>query len=145
MGSEGLPGLVFGKLHFAGRHLGITSFYNGLLRGMTTMPQQYPLPSLERLNHFRLVDILPREYDAPLRCTVSEVPLSDPPVYEALSYAWCGDHAVSNPVMELNRQPFPVTHELESALRRLRRADARRTMWIDWICINQADIDERGA
>ncbi|KAK0614716.1 heterokaryon incompatibility protein-domain-containing protein [Immersiella caudata] len=111
------------------------------------MSTLYPLPTLHPSNnHFRLVDLHPGPHEAPLLCTLSEFPLTDHPPYEALSYAWQGDHHASgNPIMTLNSQPFPVTRELESALRRLRKTDAPRTMWIDWVCINQADVLERGS
>lgn len=110
------------------------------------MTQLYPLSALEAPGRFRLVDIHPGDREAPLRCSISESPLIDCPSYEALSYAWGGNHAeAGKPSMILNEQPFPVTLELEKALRRLRRPDAKRTMWVDWICINQADMAERSA
>ena len=37
-----------------------------------------------------------------------------------------------------------ITDNLYKALRRLRRPLASRTLWVDALCINQNDIDERG-
>lgn len=38
-----------------------------------------------------------------------------------------------------------VTMNLEVALRYLRHVSEKRVMWIDAICINQRDIEERGS
>ncbi|EON64457.1 hypothetical protein W97_03688 [Coniosporium apollinis CBS 100218] len=43
----------------------------------------------------------------------------------------------------MKEQRFQVTANLESALRHLRHEDDFRTMWIDAICINQSDTEER--
>ncbi|KAF1829300.1 HET-domain-containing protein [Decorospora gaudefroyi] len=71
------------------------------------------------------------------------------PRYEALSYTW-GDAEVS----ELGHvdggqesgEPFTtlgLRPNLASALRHLRYVDETRVLWIDAICINQEDIEER--
>ncbi|KAK1827213.1 HET-domain-containing protein [Podospora conica] len=107
----------------------------------------YPLSRpVAQLNDgwFRLVDLEPGPRDSPLRCTISSHPLSDAPKYEALSYAWGDANDVANHVeISLNGHPFGITPELEKALLQLRNAQSPRTMWIDWICINQSDLGER--
>ena len=73
--------------------------------------------------------------------------LRDRPGYEALSYTW-GDPLDTRTVM-LKDQPFQVTKNLEAALRNLRHRlihgtkSNDRVLWIDAICINQTDIQER--
>lgn len=42
-------------------------------------------------------------------------------------------------------QNIKIGSELHDALRRLRLPDRQRLIWIDAICINQADIEERGS
>ncbi|KAK3377925.1 heterokaryon incompatibility protein-domain-containing protein [Podospora didyma] len=42
----------------------------------------------------------------------------------------------------VNGQFFPITKNLEAALRRVRLPDLKRTLWIDSVCINQGDISE---
>lgn len=64
------------------------------------------------------------------------------PEYEALSYAW-GTPARGESRISLNGSTFPVTSNLESALRALRYEDKDRVLWIDAVCINQDDLRER--
>jgi hypothetical protein len=62
--------------------------------------------------------------------------------YEALSYRWGTTLRLQK--IELNQEPdFKVTAALESALQVLRSPDQARMFWIDAICINQGDIQER--
>ncbi|KAK3942808.1 heterokaryon incompatibility, partial [Diplogelasinospora grovesii] len=61
--------------------------------------------------------------------------------YEALSYTW-GDPRVTEPVL-LNGQEYHATTNLRCALEYLRLPDRKRTLWVDALCINQADNDER--
>lgn len=57
--------------------------------------------------------------------------------YEALSYAW-GDTTKKVEIL-LEGQPYKITKNLETALRRLRLAKEDRLLWIDAVCINQQD------
>ncbi|KAI9765064.1 MAG: hypothetical protein M1839_005621 [Geoglossum umbratile] len=63
------------------------------------------------------------------------------PEYEALSYAW-GDPEVRTPIY-MNGRMVLVTQNLYSALRTLRKADKDQVLWVDALCINQDDIQER--
>lgn len=63
------------------------------------------------------------------------------PNYEALSYTW-GDTSVRKP-MTLCRQLFFVLENLDAALRSLRHARKDRVLWVDALCTNQQDLDER--
>ncbi|KIX95488.1 uncharacterized protein Z520_08608 [Fonsecaea multimorphosa CBS 102226] len=73
--------------------------------------------------------------------------------YNAMSYCW-GEPKMDGRVI-VDGHVFPVTRNLESALRQMRkratkeaataRAPSPMTLWwIDQICINQEDIEERG-
>ncbi|KAK3385325.1 heterokaryon incompatibility protein-domain-containing protein [Podospora didyma] len=70
--------------------------------------------------------------------------------YEALSYAWGPEHDWASSRIRVysrsrwRRRILKFSPALEMALRHLRRGDAARTLWIDAICINQADLQERG-
>jgi hypothetical protein len=61
--------------------------------------------------------------------------------YEALSYVW--DQLPERKHIICNDTPFPVTGNLHAALRRLRRPNESRVLWIDQICIDQENIPER--
>ncbi|KAK3357967.1 heterokaryon incompatibility protein-domain-containing protein [Lasiosphaeria hispida] len=90
----------------------------------------------------RLVVIHPStDLDAPISCSLRVVDLDKDPRYEALSYCW-GDAKITADILVENTV-LPVTTNLVAALRQLRRADGEREMWIDAICINQDDSDEK--
>ncbi|UKZ69536.1 uncharacterized protein TrAtP1_010542 [Trichoderma atroviride] len=109
------------------------------------MPQPYIFSDLKAPKNFRLLTILPGIYNEPLQCTIFECQLQDSTSYEALSYAWGASGAPDEhrPTMSLNKQEFIISSTLEQALRRLRRLDTERVMWIDRVCINQDNINER--
>ena len=67
----------------------------------------------------------------------------DTPEYEALSYAW-GDPEASV-VVHVDGKSFSLTPDLAAVLRQLRRQNITRVLWIDQICINQQDLEERSA
>lgn len=84
--------------------------------------------------------------DQVLTCRMSVASLSKDLQYHALSYVW-GD---PNPTdhMILDGRPFRITYNLAAALKHLRATElfADETalpIWIDAICINQADLAER--
>ena len=66
------------------------------------------------------------------------------PPYEALSYTW-GDPTAGLVEMSVNDQPFAITRNLESFLRvRRRQAEGKGVaLWVDAVCINQADPLEK--
>jgi hypothetical protein len=77
-----------------------------------------------------------------LLCHLSTHFLEECPAYEALSYCW-GDPG--NPLSIIcNDSTLPVGRNLYSALQHLRLGNEPRMLWIDAICINQDDLEERG-
>ena len=91
----------------------------------------------------RLISLAPGKWTDRLECTLKTVSLDDDnPSYETLSYVW-GDASAPQKIILLQNQFFPVTPNLESALRHLRREDCERTIWIDALCINQEDRAEK--
>ncbi|KAF7553046.1 hypothetical protein G7Z17_g3902 [Cylindrodendrum hubeiense] len=60
--------------------------------------------------------------------------------YEALSYAW--SQGPPDKTIKVNGQQVSVGANLHNALQTL-RLTSRRTLWVDAICINLADMDER--
>jgi hypothetical protein len=63
------------------------------------------------------------------------------PNYEALSYVWASPE--DQGAIFCKGPAIPVTKNCEAALRQLRHRKRIRRLWIDAICINQNDINER--
>ncbi|CZR56700.1 uncharacterized protein PAC_06589 [Phialocephala subalpina] len=92
----------------------------------------------------RLVALESGAEDDPIRCSLAYTSLDDEPEYEALSYVW-GDPAITTPIF-LDGKLFDVTINLHGALHNLRNSEhdsPPRLLWIDAICINQRDVQER--
>ncbi|KAF5482953.1 Heterokaryon incompatibility protein 6, OR allele [Colletotrichum siamense] len=62
--------------------------------------------------------------------------------YEALSYCW-GDTRLRN-MITVDRKALFITDNLHDALRNLRRTEEDRILWVDAICIDQSNVEERG-
>ena len=97
------------------------------------------LNSQER--EIRVIALLPGQWSETIRCVLTVVGLGKRPAYQALSYVW-GDLGSRHEIL-VNQHSIPVTRNLFLALRRLRSPDAVRMIWIDALCINQANVDER--
>ncbi|KAL7626356.1 hypothetical protein AAE478_003128 [Parahypoxylon ruwenzoriense] len=63
--------------------------------------------------------------------------------FEALSYTW-GDSTETRTIRVNGKAGHAVTDNLYYALRRLRNRRSKRTVWIDAVCINQNDFNEKG-
>lgn len=93
---------------------------------------------------FRLVTINAGKRPDYIEASIKTYSLNDHPPYEALSYVW-GSFADDPFPIELNGNRFEVTSSLFSALYSLRREHESRTFWIDAICIDQDNLDERSS
>jgi hypothetical protein len=79
-----------------------------------------------------------------VRCDLSINSLDDPgrsPVYEALSYEW--GFLKSASFIVLGGRRTQVRENLYQALIHLRHPENARTLWVDALCINQDDVNER--
>lgn len=102
-----------------------------------SLPYQYQ--ALPRDNYIRLL-VLPQQDDE-ARISIFSVPLEEAPRFEALSYVW-GDPDDTVEI-EFSGGTLNVTANLRDALDHLRFSNAPRRLWVDAVCINQADIEER--
>ena len=92
---------------------------------------------------FRVLIIRPGRRSEPIVCDL-ETRRSEHascPNYEALSYVWGGSPGPRT--ITLRGRRVPVTKNLRSALRHLRYREHPRVVWIDALCINQDDLQER--
>lgn len=132
-------------------------------------PFEYqPLDKGPGSQHIRLLKLLPAKFLTDIiRCKIFHASLAEQHskgvVYEALSYVWGSEESLSsifleyiNPDVASGLQstqvpdtdqdfwhPFSVTQNLAAALRCIRKTDSERIVWIDAICINQKDLDEK--
>ncbi|KAI1115801.1 heterokaryon incompatibility protein-domain-containing protein [Nemania sp. NC0429] len=105
-----------------------------------------PLPNVveagKRPSFTRLMCLAPGTSTQTLECTLSIIDVADSPSrYEALSYVW-GIEKAQSPI-KCHGYDIPITLNLENALRALRHPTLVRHLWVDALCINQNDVDER--
>ncbi|KAK4443402.1 heterokaryon incompatibility protein-domain-containing protein [Podospora aff. communis PSN243] len=85
--------------------------------------------------------------EAPLIGSLVHAPLAEqsdpsaPSDFDCLSYAW-GTIGQAGSIF-LSGNAFALYESADAALRRLRRPDEARKLWIDAICINQEDSSEK--
>lgn len=98
----------------------------------------------DRSDSIRMLTILPGTWADPIKCHLRETLLQDSSPYKALSYSWKigeeDDHTVS---ISCNKLSVDVSGNLYSALRQLRHNRDIVRIWVDSICINQTDNNER--
>jgi len=115
----------------------------------STSGQRYMHSPLSNPSCIRLLTLLPGKSGTPLKCEVTEFQNSTTGSYEALSYAWGSASTSENIEICEATNPeqiagsLPITRNLFDALRRL-RTEAPRLLWIDAICMNQDDLEEKG-
>ncbi|KAI0385123.1 HET-domain-containing protein [Hypomontagnella monticulosa] len=104
-----------------------------------------PLDSKTR--EIRVLTLLPGAFEEPIQVSISKQSLNANHLYNALSYVWGDPNSARNPgnIIQIDGHDFPVTTNLLTALRHLRLYAGATpiTLWIDAVCINQTDVDER--
>jgi len=100
----------------------------------------FPLPGSRST---RVLYIEAGAFDDEIRCQIDVIDLDDEQAleYEALSYVW--GPAEPRHWLQISGVEKSVTENLATAIRWLRREDAPVLTWIDALCINQDDLDER--
>jgi len=104
-----------------------------------------PLPPIAEIGHTppftRIITLAPGIFTDALRCFLTTINIEDAPRYEALSYVWGRSQAESP--MWCEGRPIFITVNLDAALRHLRLPTQARRLWVDALCINQENVDER--
>lgn len=110
--------------------------------------------------YIRLVTLLRGKVNDPIQIRINAVDFSSVPAYEALSYTWASEPLHREHNVEEVREPFRVSvvnhhgmfrkykslkiqENLASALVQLRGQSEDRRLWIDALCINQNDDEEK--
>jgi hypothetical protein len=119
---------------------------------MTYLYQPLPIiPDSEDI-YIRLLELPPGPRSGPIHCSVYAVRLSEAPDYEAVSYCW-GPSLDGDTIYVTARDNQPVTYDAALTVpgsiipflyrTRGHRVPRVRTFWIDSICINQRDAEEK--
>ncbi|MCJ1390769.1 hypothetical protein MMC18_003630 [Xylographa bjoerkii] len=105
--------------------------------------EKYEYEPLAQHDSFRLLKLMPAStYEGELlECDLVQSHPSEGPSYDVLSYGW-GVYLVTQGIRVAGRV-FWITSHLESALRSSLEEDRPRYLWVDAICVNQTDIEER--
>lgn len=105
------------------------------------------LPNGLKTSYIRLVTIHPgvAADDIVISLHIEPFTPHDPPMYEALSYTW-GSRKQPKTVYvgKSDKAALRVTRSLRAALEHLRYQSRERVMWIDALCIDQANDVEKG-
>jgi hypothetical protein len=98
-----------------------------------------------RIRLLDLSSVLPGEQE-PLQGNLRVVSLDRgymPPTYEALSYVWGEDSDSLSRHISCSGVEIPITRNCYDALRTLHRHFGVRSIWVDAICINQDNVEEK--
>jgi hypothetical protein len=114
--------------------------YGAFKESETSSRRKYVYTTLQE-DEIRLVTLLPQSAGLPIFCNMSHVSLESEPIYEALSYTWGAREALTT--ISFNDRTMVVRRNLWMALSHLRHLTEPRVLWIDAICIDQSNNDER--
>jgi hypothetical protein len=107
---------------------------------------KYRYSSLTGPDNIRLLRLHPSEdKNAVVQCQLFNYSLEESSErthpYDALSYVW-GESGKTRPI-RINEHELPVTLNLHEALSRLRYRYIERIVWVDAVCIDQGNIQEK--
>lgn len=116
-----------------------------------------PSPRLERASQsqslysksisgdsIRILTLHPGVWTDPIKCELRSHPVQDSGPYKALSYAWNNGNDDNHFIpITCNELPTIISFNLFLGLRQLRDKWGSVRLWVDAICINQKDNDER--
>lgn len=111
------------------------------LRNDTTGALPYSSLSLD-YGMIRLLYLQPGRDGDDIRIQLKPMALEFPLFYEALSYVW-GTELAPLPVLVNDTHCLAITKNLDCALRHLRQPRLARVLWIDALCIDQQNLQER--
>jgi hypothetical protein len=103
------------------------------------------LPLINSGKHeIRLLTIQPGSWASSIHCNFTTSSLKSLGLpYQALSYAWGNTTLSTHQTIKIGDRDVRVTETIASALQRLRQPDEPTSLWIDALCINQDDDQEK--
>ncbi|KAH9484582.1 Heterokaryon incompatibility protein 6, OR allele [Psilocybe cubensis] len=130
----------------------------------THIPLYLPLDPSR--NSIRLLVLHPGQGSGDIHCSLAVASLEREPSYTALSYTWgtpfrrsasmwsyrgvvqyvrewTENHRIHVPTIIIDKHRIPVTPNLRSALQHLRHPNLPLVIWVDAVCINQEDNEEK--
>ncbi|PMD53980.1 HET-domain-containing protein [Hyaloscypha bicolor E] len=96
---------------------------------------------LTRDDEIRLLGLQPGKKTQRIIISLKHVILDASVRYEALSYEWKSEEG--SETVQCGSFSIAATKNLIRALKALRHPDKPRWLWVDALCINQEDIDEK--
>ncbi|KAK5680351.1 hypothetical protein LTS10_007278 [Elasticomyces elasticus] len=108
---------------------------------MARRPAYVYQPLNNEEQEIRLLLLGSGEYDDPLQAGLVTVSIRRPHSYHTISYVWGDPRRDSNIYISGTRLAVPTNTAL--ALRRVRLQRETHVVWIDAVCINQHDVNER--
>ena len=109
---------------------------------MSLSPFIFQYRSLESPSEIRVVSLRRGSGTDLIECVLLHTEIHDQP-YQALSYEW-GLPSDDDPIILMDSFPVRIRTNLHEALKMIRLPDGDVWMWIDALCINQEDPQERG-
>ncbi|KAL5423764.1 hypothetical protein PMIN04_003658 [Paraphaeosphaeria minitans] len=108
-------------------------------------PYKYAHLNYSRGQEIRICVLFPGRTPDDVVVDLMHVNVRNHPSYEAISYSWAtqdGDDSLSKTV-DCHGGTILVTKTCEAALRRLRLPGRNRYLWVDAVCIDQTNVEER--
>jgi tetratricopeptide (TPR) repeat protein len=126
----------------------LTSSMNNLELVLESSLFKYERPLEKNQHEIRLIRLQPwSTQNGSLRCKLEYASLDNKPKYNALSYTWSEDEQAQYPDSELtlyvNDTQLHIEPNLAIALSHLRSEVSDLVIWIDAVCINQKDPEEK--
>ncbi|KAI0975895.1 heterokaryon incompatibility protein-domain-containing protein [Xylaria arbuscula] len=120
------------------------------LETITSFNQSFLLSSKEHNYQYQghltpskicILSIQPDVEENPIECTLHVRDLNSDNIEAALSYVW--GTSVCDVTITVDGSSFCITPNLYDILRKLRLRDGPREIWVDAICIDQSDPEEK--
>lgn len=118
--------------------------FNRLHRPASNRSEHFYRPLDKDRMEIRLLVLKAGQGSQTIRCELQKAFLTSNPLpqYETISYCWGDPKLTAHIVLNGRRKKVPASSK--AAIARMRLPDADRVLWIDALCINQDDPEERG-